>query len=72
MSKKVISALGFGVLLLSGCANDSASVGVIGGADGPTAVFVASSASPSGYVAGGIVVLAALAVGAFILWRRHK
>jgi len=72
MNKKFLSALGFGILLLTGCANDSASVGIIGGADGPTAVFVASSTSPSLYVIGGAIILAALAVAGFILWRRRK
>lgn len=31
------------MMLLSGCAKESVSVGIIGGADGPTKVFVAAA-----------------------------
>ena len=30
------------IVFLVGCGNDAASVGIIGGADGPTAIFVTS------------------------------
>ena len=50
-------------------AGDAASIGIIGGADGPTAIFVATKAGPvSPWLLAGI--LAALSV-AGLLWLRH-
>ena len=43
MKKRIISVLLFVVLGLTGCNNEATSIGVIGGADGPTAVFVTGS-----------------------------
>ena len=33
------------MLLLAGCGNKAATIGIIGGADGPTAIFVSSGTS---------------------------
>ncbi len=61
--KKIIATLGALSIVLSGCkAEESASIGVIGGAHGPTAVFVTGgSMSMVMMIAGGLIV-AALAV----------
>lgn len=45
------------------------SIGVIGGADGPTAVFVTGSVWPA--VAGVLLLAAVMALGV-LLWRRRK
>lgn len=46
-------------LFLSGC-GDASSVGVIGGADGPTAIFVSGNAFPLIVVVAAAVVLVVL------------
>ena len=64
---------------LSGCSfnffkpNEAASIGIIGGADGPTAVFVTAKFPPAA-VMGGICVLLLLAVvgAAVALINKHK
>ena len=50
----------------------STSIGIIGGADGPTAVFV--SGDPMGLIltVAGIAAAAALLVTGIVLWVRHK
>ena len=61
--KKLTGLTGSMMLLLSGCAKESVSLGVIGGADGPTAVFV--SAAPFWWVPLALtaaVIAAAIAV----------
>ena len=48
-------------LCLSGCNNEAASIGVIGGADGPTAIFLTSKInglSVCGLI--GVIIVAAL------------
>ena len=56
---------------LAGCSTGSASVGIIGGADGPTAIFVTSNVN-WGMVCclAGIVLVAALIV--LIICRKKK
>lgn len=47
------------------------SVGIIGGADGPTAIFVSPNFSP--WVIGAVIVgVAALAVGCVLFIRKQK
>lgn len=46
------------------------STGIIGGADGPTAIFVSSTLNPIWYVVGAVIVIAAV-VG-FIIWRKKR
>ena len=47
----------------------NSSIGIIGGSDGPTAVFVAASTSAK-WLFGGLILL--LAVGIFLLVLLHK
>ena len=55
MKKRILFLL---PLLLSGCMTpeEEASVGIIGGADGPTAIFIASQLAP-GAIAAAVLVL---------------
>ena len=60
MKKGILSILFFLVLCLSGCSNEAASIGVIGGADGPTAIFVTGNTNwlnISGFLAAVIVAI---------------
>ncbi len=61
MRKMILSLLP--LFLLSGCGKEAASIGIIGGADGPTTIMVSGSLwSP---------VLAGLIIG--LIWKkRHK
>ena len=44
MEKRIVSVFLFVIALcLSGCSKEAASIGIIGGADGPTAIFVTSN-----------------------------
>ncbi len=47
---------------------------IIGGADGPTSVFVAGKLDPSGILlaAGGILLAAAAVAAAAVAWRKRK
>ena len=50
---------------------DIAEIGIIGGADGPTSIFIASSVNWPVIIVMGIIVV--LAVGSFIVWKKkHK
>ena len=61
--KKLISLLAFAAMILTACAKESASVGVIGGADGPTAVIVSETPMlPMALVVLAAVVLVAVVV----------
>ena len=46
MKNKLAFALVFVMLMLTGCGKENAAVGVIGGADGPTAVVVGEQTEP--------------------------
>ncbi len=63
-------------LLLAGCmtAEEEASIGIIGGADGPTAVFVASTIMSPAMIAASILTIAMIigAVIAVILIHKRK
>ena len=61
------------VLGLLGCSSESASVGIIGGADGPTAILLTYSITKWMYVIGfiGIVVVAVL-VALFFYCKKKK
>ena len=70
---KKIKALALGLLCtlgLVGCGKESASVGVIGGADGPTAIFVASNIN--WWVVCGLVALVAVIVLVLLAIYRNK
>ena len=61
------------VLGLFGCSSKSASVGIIGGADGPTATLVTSSIIKWMYVRVFIVIIVvAILVALFIYWNKKK
>ncbi len=60
-------------LVLSWMAPDAGSVGIIGGADGPTAIFVTSSPMPSLWSAAAVfAVLAAAGFLGYFLMKRRK
>jgi len=58
-------------LFLSGC-GDASSVGVIGGADGPTAIFVSGNAFPLIVVVAAAVVLVVVVLLAVVFSRRGR
>lgn len=58
-------------LLFGGCSKNSSSIGIIGGADGPTEIFVASGMSQMGII-GLIGVIVAVVLVAFIICRNRK
>ena len=65
------SVLGFWVRALTGhTVGNAASVGVIGGADGPTAIFVSGGFSP--LLIGGWLLLAAGLAACLLLYRRWR
>lgn len=58
-------------LCLGGCNNDAASIGIIGGADGPTAIFLTSKINwQSIYGLIGVIILTILVV--FIMYLNKK
>ena len=66
--KKIFTLLALALSFLTGCAKESASVGIIGGADGPTSVMVSGPILPMGLVVLGIVVIIAI----IIVFVTHK
>lgn len=67
-----------GVLMLAvalmalGLMQEQVSIGIIGGADGPTSVLVAGPDDGSLWLVGIGAVLAALGVGGWLWMRRHR
>ena len=66
--KKRFVLFALALSFLTGCAKESASVGIIGGADGPTSVMVSGPILPMGLVVLGIIVIVAI----IILFVTHK
>ena len=66
--KKVFTLLALVLSFLTGCAKESASIGVIGGADGPTSVMVSGPVLPMGLVVLGVIVVVAI----IIVFETHK
>lgn len=61
--RKTLTLLALVLSFLTGCAKESASVGVIGGADGPTTIMVSGgSALPMSIIVLGIVIIVAIIV----------
>ena len=60
--KKIFVLFALALSFLTGCAKESASVGIIGGADGPTSVMVSGPVLPMGLVVLGIVVIVAIVI----------
>ena len=72
MKKIIALVLSFVFLMcLNGCSTASASIGIIGGADGPTAVFVTSKVNWP-YVCSLIGVIAVTVLVIFIIRRNKK
>lgn len=51
---------------------DASSIGIIGGADGPTAIFLATNIPTWLYLLGGALVLALIVLAGVALSSRHK
>ena len=60
--KKIFVLFALVLTFLTGCAKESASIGVIGGADGPTSVMVSGPVLPMGLVFLGVVVIVAIII----------
>ena len=60
--KKIFVLFALVLTFLTGCAKESASIGVIGGADGPTSVMVSAPVLPMGLVFLGVVVIVAIII----------
>lgn len=60
--KKIFVLLALVLSFLTGCAKESESVGVIGGADGPTSVMVSGPVLPMALVVLGIIVVVAIII----------
>ena len=58
-------------ILLVACTKDAASVGIIGGADGPTAIYVASNGYASTIVSS-VVALAVIAGVILVIKKKNK
>ena len=71
MVKKLIPISGIFCLIpvFSGCASESASLGVIGGADGPTVILLSSGSCWVYLVPVGILLVGILV---FVLWKRRN
>ena len=72
MKKLIFALLPF---LLFGCMTpeENASIGIIGGADGPTAIFVTSTVAPAVIAAAVVVVLMIVgAIAAIVITHKHK
>ena len=63
----VVLLLAF-VMCLAGCGNEAASMGIIGGADGPTTIFVTSGTNWLSIL--GVIVVAILVV--VLIYRNKK
>ena len=57
---------------LVGCSSESASVGIIGGADGPTAILLTRSIAKWMCDRIFIVIIIAVLIALFIYWKKKK
>lgn len=72
MKKRLVSILSFvSAMCLVGCSTDKASMGIIGGADGPTAFLVASNINWL-RVCGLIVLIVVTIFVARSIWHKKK
>lgn len=74
---RVLISLLAGAAALTGCAalwnrGEAGSIGIIGGADGPTAVFVTTNFSPLGWGVAGLLLLAVIAGVVLFIRSRRK
>ena len=66
--KRIFVLFALVLSFLTSCAKESASVGIIGGADGPTAVMVSGPALPMSVIVLGVVLVIAI----IIVFVTHK
>ena len=72
MKKQIIFVILLVFLIwLTGCSKDAASIGIIGGADGPTAVFVTSGSNWQN-ICGLLVVIVVAILVVFFIHRTKK
>ena len=72
MLKKMFVLLGI-CLMLAGCSDHTATMGVIGGADGPTSIFMMSNWTWLGLMFLALVFLAvAVCFVFFVVWWKNK
>ena len=72
MNKLIAFVFAFmSVICLGGCNTESDSIGIIGGADGPTAVFVSSDINWLG-IFGFIAVIAVAVLVVLVICRKKK
>ena len=71
MKKLITFVFSFIVLCLGGCNNNAASIGIIGGADGPTAILVTSTINWPG-ILGLIGVIIVISVALIIYLNKKK
>ncbi len=60
------------LLSLAGCSRSASSIGIIGGADGPTAIYTAYRSSPAIRWVPAVFVIFVLAVIGIALWIKRK
>ena len=70
--KKITLSLIAAAALLGGCSAQSSGVGVIGGADGPTAVFVTGGGNPLASAAAAAGIIAVLVLIILLLKKKKK
>lgn len=58
------------LLCLFGCGKEAATIGIIGGADGPTAVFVTSGTNDLSI--GSLIGMIAVTIGIMLMIRRYR
>ncbi len=56
---------------LVGCSSESSSIGIVGGADGPTAIFVSSNINRL-YICGVIAIIVVAVLVALFIYRNKK
>lgn len=59
-------------LVFTGCSNEDASIGIIGGADGPTAIFVSSSVNWWSIIIEAVIIIAVIVAVILYIKRRKK
>ena len=70
MKKIIVCLCALLSLVFTGCSNESDSIGIIGGADGPTAIFVSSSFNWWSIIIGAVIIIAIIV--AIILYLKRR
>ena len=71
MKRIALAGISMTICLLAGCAQESAAIGIIGGADGPTKIFVATGGA-GWWILPLVIVLLAVAGLILLLGRKRK